>query len=271
MGPPHGNFRLAEGSAPPLDPLLEAIGCAQGCAMIPAMESATEFSGKDLIWLASFPRSGNTFFRILLKELSGIETYATSDSRLAQKIGLADTIGHRPLASMPADGTATPPVMKTHRLPEGAGPAIYLVRDGRDALVSYARYRVAFRSKKGKIRSFHSELRDLVEGQGPFGKWESHVFAWTRDRRDGTTTVVRFEDLIARPVEVFQKALAETDTGLEVLEGGTIPTFDELHRRWPDFFRKGQADTWRTEMSEETQDLFWATNGDAMDYLGYSR
>jgi hypothetical protein len=172
---------------------------------------------------------------------------------------------------MPTSGTATPPFIKTHRSPEDTEPAIYLVRDGRDALVSYARYRVAFRSKQGKIKSLHSELRNLVEGQGPFGKWESHVFAWTRDRSGGTTTLVRFEDLIARPVEVFRKALAETDTGLEVLEAGTIPTFDELHHRWPDFFRKGQAGTWRTEMSEEIQDLFWATNGDAMTYLGYSR
>ena len=83
--------------------------------------------------------------------------------------------------------------------------------------------------------------------------------------------MVRFEDLIARPVEVFRNALAETDTGLEILEAGTVPTFDELHRRWPDFFRTGQAGTWRTEMSEEIQDQFWATNGDAMTYLGYSR
>jgi hypothetical protein len=240
--------------------------------MIPAMEPAEiELARKHLMWLASFPRSGNTFFRILLKELSGIETYSIHDDPLAQRIGLADTVGHRPLASMPTSGTATPSFIKTHRLPEDTEPAIYLVRDGRDALVSYARYRVAFRSKQGKIRSLHSELRNLVEGQGPFGKWESHVFAWTRDRRGGTTTLVRFEDLIARPVEVFRKALAETDTGLEILEAGTIPTFDELHRRWPDFFRKGQAGTWRTEMSEEIQDLFWATNGDAMTSLGYSR
>lgn len=223
------------------------------------------------MWLASFPRSGNTFFRILLKELSGIETYATSDSRLAQKIGLADTIGHRPLASMPTNGGTTPSIIKTHRLPEDSRPAIYLVRDGRDALVSYARYRVAFRSKKGKARSFHSELTNLVEGQSPFGKWGSHVFAWTRDRRDGPTTLVRFEDLIERPLEVFRNALTETDAGLEILEAATIPTFDDLHGRWPDFFRKGQAGTWRTEMSEEIHDLFWATNGDAMTYLGYGR
>lgn len=220
------------------------------------------------MWLASFPRSGNTFFRILLKELSGLETYSIYDDPQTERIGLADTVGHRPLASMPKSGTATPTFIKTHGLPEDTKPAIYLVRDGRDALVSYARYRVAYRSK---IKSFHSELRNLIGGQGPFGKWESHVFAWTRDRQDGATTLVRFEDLIARPVEVLRKALAETDTGLEILETGTVPTFDELHRRWPDFFRKGQAGTWRTEMSEEIQDLFWANNGDAMSYLGYSR
>lgn len=226
---------------------------------------------ENVVWLASFPRSGNTFFRILLKELSGIETYSIHDDRLSQRIGLAGTVGHRPLASLPSSPASTPSFVKTHRVPDDTEPAIYLVRDGRDALVSYARYRVAYRSKPGRARSVDSELRDLIEGLGPFGKWASHVFAWTRDRRGGTTTLVRFEDLIARPVEVLRDALAETDTGLEVLEAGTIPTFEELHDRWPDFFRKGEAGTWRTEMSEEIQDLFWATNGDAMTYLGYTR
>lgn len=223
------------------------------------------------MWLASFPRSGNTFFRILLKELAGLETYSIHDDPLAQRIGLADTVGHRPLASMETSRTDAPSFVKTHRLPGDAEPAIYLVRDGRDALVSYARYRMAFRSKPGEVKSLDSELEDLVEGRGPFGKWESHVFAWTRDRRGGATTLVRFEALIERPVEVLRKALADTGTGIEILEAGAVPTFDELHRRWPDFFRKGRAGTWRTEMSEEIQELFWSTNGDAMGYLGYDR
>ena len=221
------------------------------------------------MWLASYPRSGNTFFRILLKELSGIETYSIHDDPLAQEIGLADAAGYRPMSSMPR--TVAVSFIKTHRLPADSEPAIYLVRDGRDALVSHARYRVAFRSKKGRPRSFDSELRELIEGHGPFGGWGDHVFAWTRDRPGGRTALVRFEELIAMPVEVFEKALAETDTGLPILDAGTVPTFDELHRRWPDFFRKGEVGTWRDEMSEELQESFWELNGDAMTYLGYRR
>ena len=231
-----------------------------------------------MVWLASYPRSGNTFFRLLLKELCGIETFSIHDDPLAVKIGLAETVGHRPLDSVETLDDARH-FVKTHRLPDDSVPAVYLVRDGRDALVSYARYRLAFRTKKWDPRSlitptskrFHSALRDLAVGKGPFGKWADHVFAWTRDRSGAVTSVVRFEDLIARPVETVKQSLVDIDPELPLLESGTVPTFDELHERWPDFFRSGQGGGWRVEMPPDIEELFWENNGDAMTYVGFER
>ena len=81
-----------------------------------------------MIWLASFPRSGNTFFRIILYEVYGIESSAFHRDP-NRKLNL-----HYDRY----------PVVKTHLLPnqlipdDSNIPAVYLVRDGRDALVSMA-------------------------------------------------------------------------------------------------------------------------------------
>ncbi len=84
-----------------------------------------------MIWLASFPRSGNTFFRIVLHEVYSIPS---SSYHLEP--------------DKPLDPDYyTYPVVKTHLLPDQLKPrdpnipSIYLVRDGRDALVSIAHQR----------------------------------------------------------------------------------------------------------------------------------
>ena len=84
-----------------------------------------------MIWLASFPRSGNTFFRNILYQLYGLES---------------STFHREP--NYPVDeGYESYPVVKTHLLPSDLIPddpnikKVYLVRDGRDALVSIAHHR----------------------------------------------------------------------------------------------------------------------------------
>src|SRR5262249_16232902 len=114
-----------------------------------------------IVWLASYPRSGNTFLRVALHALYGVPTYSVydDDDPVAQRAGPAL------LASPPSP--APPPAMrdspgthfvKTHkrRKPDGC-PAIYLVRDGRDAVVSHARLRA---SEAG--RPFEELLREEI-------------------------------------------------------------------------------------------------------------
>ncbi len=81
-----------------------------------------------MTWLASFPRSGNTFFRNILYEVYGLES-----STFHTELDI-------PLTKNYSDY----PFVKTHLLPDqlipkdSTIPAIYLVRDGRDALCSEA-------------------------------------------------------------------------------------------------------------------------------------
>src|SRR5689334_22624876 len=96
-----------------------------------------------VVWLASYPRSGNTFLRIVLHCLYGIPTYRVYEDNdpVAQRIG-PDLVGYRPKPMDRAMMRDSAEVFftKTHKRRKADGyQAIYLVRDGRDAVVSNAR------------------------------------------------------------------------------------------------------------------------------------
>jgi hypothetical protein len=88
------------------------------------------------IWLASFPRSENTFTRFVFRQVYGI----ASDTVYSNEAGgtfarfLAETAGEQP--------SDRPWFTKTHEIAaaDESSPAVYLVRDGRDAYVSYAHF-----------------------------------------------------------------------------------------------------------------------------------
>ncbi len=84
-----------------------------------------------MIWIASFPRSGNTFVRNILHEVYGLES---SEYHQEEDYHLdANYVSY--------------PFVKTHLLPSQLDPsdpdikAVYIVRDGRDTMVSIAHQR----------------------------------------------------------------------------------------------------------------------------------
>ena len=95
------------------------------------------------VWLASYPRSGNTFLRIILQNFFRLPTYSIYN---VQGQGFSDpssaALEEAPVLprdwrdSLSDEPGAKPMLLKTHDRPEGDGPAIYLVRDGRAAIDS---------------------------------------------------------------------------------------------------------------------------------------
>ncbi len=49
-----------------------------------------------IVWLASYPRSGNTFLRLVLHRLFGVPTYSVyeDDDPVAQRVG-PELVGYR--------------------------------------------------------------------------------------------------------------------------------------------------------------------------------
>ena len=226
-----------------------------------------------MIWLASFPRSGNTFFRIAMYEVYGIESSAFH------------TIPNNPFDENYEDYS----LVKTHLLPHQLVPddpnipAIYIVRDGRDALVSIAHQR------KDLIEpgtDFMSNLREaIVAAEGSyFGGWSYNVLQWL----ERATIVIKFEELITNPIEEMERIRPWLEMAEPQLE--KVPTFndmkskemkygsglemgyspEELTRRRKLFFRRGKIGSWKKDMPEDFHKLFWDLHGEAMRRMGYT-
>ena len=237
-----------------------------------------------IIWIASYPRSGNTFFRLLLNHIYDIKTYSIYNDPLFDKLkGSSEIIGHKKMDLSYEHLMESEQVffVKTHDLPKDSSPSIYLVRDGRDSVTSYAHYIKSFESNQNnwfqKIKTIlgKDEYSDILEkliisSESNYGSWSNNVSQWKN--RSHLTTVLRFEDLIKNPIECTINSItsmAKFGTGSFEPRSNLIPTFQDLHSKWPDFFRKGQNGSGKKEMNQSLQKLFWKYHGSVMQELGY--
>jgi len=145
--------------------------------------------------------------------------------------------------------------------------AIYIIRDGRDTLVSRAHfYADAFPEYRGQ---FEETLRRLVVGDMKCRPWSPSVMTWADRPR---TAYIHYEDLVAGPAPLGTLVIARAMEALGVSiprKDVKIPKFASLHRSNPAFFRKGKAGAWREEMPAELQEVFWENNRRGMEYYGY--
>lgn len=230
-----------------------------------------------LVWLASYPRSGNTFLRILLNRLYGFTTTTGYDDNdpVAQMVGPA-FVGYEPRKHALQEIVEQPEMtfVKTHRQPHrvecGDQPAIYVVRDGRDAIVSFAHQRADGLKQQGQNADVHQLMRALVTDESlGTGNWGLNVLAWLE--RSPPPTVIRFERLIREPEAEVARALADLGVEPQARVNGAAPTFPELHSVHGQFFRRGAVGSYRDEMPPEVQASFWAQphHAEAMALLGY--
>jgi hypothetical protein len=225
-----------------------------------------------IIWIASFPRSGNNLFRAALYHLFGIK----SGSVFPEVPGAADVLDDVSLylSSHSIErlrAQEAPVFVKTHRLADAddTSPAVYLVRDGRDSLVSYAHFVRAQHERPYRSLSFEEALAALLEREvHPYGSWSANVRTWTR--RQAPTAIVHFEELIRDPAEAIRSAVGSL--GIPLPERtGELPAFEELHARKPVVARKGVVGSWTSELPLHLEERFWGVHGAEMLVMGYSR
>ncbi len=229
-----------------------------------------------IIWLASYPRSGNTFFRALLHRLFGFQTHSVypeaksteatpADIRAMQRLVGGEEL-ERDLGELESESRKY--FIKTHDLPkDDTAPAVVLVRDGRDALVSYTHFvlRTARGIEHATSDVFEATLEEIIVASH-FGGWSANVNAWIE--RAGWDSVVRYEELIQDPVNIVVGALRRLGLNNQV-NGASVPSFQELHAIMPWFFRSGKPGSWPREMPPRLQQLFLEKHGDTLLRLGY--
>ena len=138
-------------------------------------------------------------------------------------------------------------------------------------MISYTHWTLSQETKKESIdpksRQFQNRLRAIIATSDYFGGWSTHVFAW---HKRPNRYLVRFEDLVADPVEVVSQALKFANLPFQA-DPKTHPIeFKALHAKNPVLYRKGVVGNWKTDMSPEMQELFWHNCGSAMKLLGYT-
>lgn len=215
-----------------------------------------------LIWLASYPRSGNTLLRQVLWQTLGRRSFDdhpypgfTGDWALNYEREFGSLARLREEASTSDE----PILMKTHLLPDDVERAVYVVRDGRSAVTSFLQHQRVYEPQT------EPTLTGLILGDHFYGGWSEHVSAW-RDR-PGETLVVRFADL--------RDGDAETLTRLAEFVGNTraiapwVNRFEEYRRLAPRDFGEGHVRWEPTDEWDWVADaLFWAEHGDVMRDLG---
>ncbi len=223
-------------------------------------------------WIASFPRSGNTYFRNILYDVYGIPS----------------STWHKESLYPVEENYDDYEFVKTHLLPKEIEPsdpgipAVYLVRDGRDAMVSIAHHR---KDIVEPGTDFLQNLKEaIIASEGSyFGGWSTNVNAWI----ERATIIIKYEDLVDNPRREFERLEAIID--MPKGDWSRLPTFDKLKFGSPKyggsstseaikikpqefsqrFFRKGKAGAWNEEMPHEMQQLFMQMHGDVMERLGY--
>lgn len=224
-----------------------------------------------IVWLASYPRSGNTLFRIVLDKIGLGPTYSVHDDKAFSRLELKDVVGHEDLPEGGLEALRQARELyfvKTHGLPvQDGSPAVYIVRDGRDSIASHAHY---LRKIENTPSPLPQLIARLIHGKASgFGNWSEHVRLWLRHRQPAPV-LVRYEDLAHDPMGTVLSALESL--GIEIpgqAEEVKIPGFDELNQASSDFFRKGVSGAWKEDFDKDLERHFWRWNRLGMRLTGY--
>lgn len=228
-------------------------------------------SEKDF-FLASFPKSGNTWLRYLL----------------AYSIFPAEKISHEALSSLlpsvydepfSLKHLSPPRFIKTHDAFFSLYPkTIYICRDYRDVVVSSYHYL----TKKNLV---HSTLSEFIQNErlSAFGAWSWHVSSaleW-KEMHPGKIHFVKYEDLLAAPERELKSILDFSGVKpiTPLAEIIRLASFENLRKNEEAamkqgeayFFRKGISGDWKTALTEkETESILSDKKTNAlMKKLGY--
>ena len=228
--------------------------------------SREKFEGMaPVTWLASYPRSGNTLLRIILNRCFGISSQSVYADEEFSQPAIRGEVGHEAIGDDPkgflaaARASGRGLYIKTHELPlADRHPAIYVLRDGRSAVVSHAHYMAEF---------FHRDiaLTDIIAGKLG-ASWSQHVNGWIMGGR-ANLLVVRYEDLAMGNRQTLEAISAFI--GRPLIHGYDIQ-FDRLHALDPVFFRRGSDQANIGELVGEAGDLFERLHGPTLHALGYA-
>lgn len=218
-----------------------------------------------ITWIASYPRSGNTFLRIILNKCFGVNTYSIYNdlNDIGKDISTSDIVGHKMLPDdfsiEKARQSKKEYFIKTHEMwseEKANDKFIYLIRDGREVSISVKKYHEQFLGEK------YNNI-DII--RGITGSWIDHINSWKPLERDNCL-LIKFEEITEEPskyIDIISNFINEKPISYK------LPKFNELHSVNPKFFRSGKKKSWQTLLSNFEKKYFIMKNMDIMKRYGY--
>lgn len=173
------------------------------------------------IYISGYSRSGTTWTHLILYQL-------TTDGNMDfdHIFHVSPWLFYNAMRGTEPPNPPEPRILKTHDnykfFPKSSkGRFIYVVRDGRDALVSFYHHRV---NVKGFAGSFDDHFNEFVYGMeynGHYYNWFEHVKDWVENKSQLPIFYVRYESL----KQDFDNTIKK------IVEFCDIPVTDEVLRR----------------------------------------
>lgn len=227
----------------------------------------------DDVYVASYPRSGTTWMQMILSQLRSHDEEPAFD-HISDVVPFWENCLRR---GDDLDSLTSPRLFKTH-LParhvlKNAGRFIYVVRDGRDVLVSYFYF---YRTYLKLEKEFSEFVEDFIAGNVRYGSWFKHVAEWQAHANEANVLFVRYEDLFYSLTSCLEKLTAflhwpNSEAHYAVIaERCSFSKMKEQERKFAPleardvissqendtFLRKGHAGTWRDHLTAEHRDAF---------------
>lgn len=236
----------------------------------------------DDIWLVSYPKSGNTWLRFLLGNLS---SNASVDFLSIERI-IPDIYANS-MANLCK--LQSPRILKSHEaFDRRYKKIIYIVRDPRDVVISYLKH-------QQKMRNIPTDYsmdvfgEEFIKGALPAGSWKEHVGSWL-GAKDGESNfiLIRYEDLL-KDTENTLRNIVSKITGFpvkrEFYQAVVLSSFERMKEleklqsgKWLptrnsdkniNFIRAGKSEQWKESLSPYLSEKIWKEWGNIMEQLGY--
>jgi hypothetical protein len=209
------------------------------------------------IWLASYPRSGNTYLRSILWNCFGFKTGSVYPDDLHGDLAVSKHTGHFEGAAhgLFSGEFRRAPLIKTHGWPEDGRKAIYIVRNGRDCCLSLWEFL--------RASGYDIALDDIIAGRHEFGSWSGHLLAWDPAARPNTL-FLRFEELTRDFAGTLERLAGFLDLRPYQTEP---PKLLATSGAGPHWLSPGKTPS--TTMTSAQEALFEQIHGETMLRLGY--
>jgi len=195
---------------------------------------------RKIFWLASYPKSGNTWIRMFLDVyVTGFPVNFNTAYRyvnLDHDLGMLQLVSAIPVNTLTLEqqflyqpamlsnilyqAKTKDVIVKTHNanitisgiplIPEPlTGGVIYIVRDPRDVLLSYASH---LNKTHAEVAAIMNNMQHVVTSKlnrlfHVMTSWSYHVDSWVGKRKQFPVYVVKYENLLREPEKLFKEIL----------------------------------------------------------------